>query len=631
MSIVASQIAASHKVHQKIIAVLLLISPLFLFNIGSSQAAGPNKPSIPTNLSVIYNSGSYLISWTGEASTTTGYELKWQRLENGHWKWKSHGTPVNQGDTSSWELTGISRNDVYRFSIRALNGRSKSSWTAWLEVSGASQNNLPVANAGSDLSAIAGHLVTLDGTASTDTDGDSLSYSWQLLVRPVGSQATITSLNSPTPGFTPDVAGQYQIELVVNDGKENSLLDQLVINTVANSIPVANAGSDQTVAPGQTVILDGTASSDQDGDSLSYSWSLIEKPAGSVASLTDPVTSSPAFTVDLSGQYVTQLIVNDGLADSDPVTVAISVTSLNLTVISPQDNSYTSNSHITVTGTVEDVDPNNKNIGVRINNQLAVIDRSTTPLTYIARVPLQPGQQTISVMATAQLGEVAIKDLTVTRNPGGGYAVDIEPTNGVSPLATELSLSLADPYNNVFVSVAVDFDDDGFDDFTYDGIEYTAAGNIIVHPMDLSQEISFTYTEPGIYQAKVKVLDFLSLNNQGTALTEHIVPVEVINDTLDESLYTSIWNSMNAAVVAGDIALAETAFSRGSRKKFTPLLTALQPYFQQILNSYTDWQVVTNLPGYKEFVLNRTVNGENRVYFVTFIQDHTGVWRITSM
>ena len=167
MSIVASQIAASHKVHQKIIAVLLLISPLFLFNIGSSQAAGPNKPSIPTNLSVIYNSGSYLISWADDASTTTSYELKWQRLENGHWKWKSHGTPVNQGDTSSWVLTGVERNDIYRFSIRALNGRRKSSWTDWLEVSGASQNNLPVAYAGPDLSAIAEHLLTLDGSAST--------------------------------------------------------------------------------------------------------------------------------------------------------------------------------------------------------------------------------------------------------------------------------------------------------------------------------------------------------------------------------------------------------------------------------------------------------------------------------
>jgi hypothetical protein len=440
MSIIESQ-----KVHQKIFFVLLLISLLFIFNIGSSQAARPIKPSIPTNLSILYSSGTYLISWVGDASTSTGYELKWQRLENGHWKWKSHGTTVNQGTTSSWVLSGVLRSDVYRFSIRAANGKSKSSWTAWLEVSGASQNNIPVANAGPDISAIAGHLITLDGTGSTDSDGDNLSYRWQLSLRPFNSLATIAETNSPTPIFTPDLVGQYQLDLVVNDGKEDSAPDTLIINTVANNIPVANAGSDQVVAPGQTVTLDGSQSFDQDGDSLSYNWSLIEKPAGSLASLTDTSVLLPAFTADLSGQYVAQLIVNDGFANSDSATVIISVTSLNLTVLSPQDFSYTSNTHITVTGTVEGVDPNNKNIGVVINNQLAVMDRSVTPLKYIARVPLLSGEQMITVIATTQMGESASKTLTITRNSGSTYTVDIEPTSGVSPLSTELSLSLSDP------------------------------------------------------------------------------------------------------------------------------------------------------------------------------------------
>jgi hypothetical protein len=624
------RIVASQKLYLAVL-VITLLSISNIVSIVSAQAARPIKPSTPTDLSATYSSATFLISWGGDATTSTGYELKWQRLENGHWKWKSHGTTVNQGTTSSWVLSGVLSSDVYRFSIRSVNGKSKSSWTAWLEASGATQNNLPVANAGSDLTAISGHLLTLDGTGSTDSDGDNLGYSWQVSLRPFNSMATITATSSPTPDFTPDLAGQYQVDLVVNDGKESSAPDQLIINVVSNNTPVANAGSDRVAAPGQTVTLDGSLSFDQDGDPLSYNWGLIEKPAGSLASLTESGISSPAFTADLSGQYVAQLIVNDGFTNSDPVTVIISVTSLNLTVLSPEDFSYTSKTHITVTGTVEDVDPNNKNIGIVINNKHAVIDRSVTPLKYIARVPLISGEQVITIVATTQIGESVSKKLTTTRNTGSAYTVDIKPTSGVAPLATELSLSLRDPYNNVFVKAVVDFNNDGYDDFTYDGIEYTPEGNIIAHPMDLSQTISFTYTEPGIYQAKVKLLDFESLNNQGTALTEHIVPVEVISKTLDESLYTAIWDGMNAAVLAGNIALAETAFSRGARKKFSPLLIALQQHYQEIVDSYTQWQSVTNLPGYKEFVLNRTVNGESRVYFVTFIQDHTGVWRISSM
>ena len=40
----------------------------------------------------------------------------------------------------------------------------------------------------------------------------------------------------------------------------------------ANHAPVANAGSAQTVFKASTVTLDGSASSDADGDQLTYSW-----------------------------------------------------------------------------------------------------------------------------------------------------------------------------------------------------------------------------------------------------------------------------------------------------------------------------------------------------------------------
>ena len=53
----------------------------------------------------------------------------------------------------------------------------------------------------------------------------------------------------------------------------------------ANRAPVANAGSAQSVAAGATVALDGNASSDPDGDALSFAWTLTSKPSGSGAAL----------------------------------------------------------------------------------------------------------------------------------------------------------------------------------------------------------------------------------------------------------------------------------------------------------------------------------------------------------
>ncbi len=66
-----------------------------------------------------------------------------------------------------------------------------------------------------------------------------------------------------------------------------------------NTPPVANAGQNQTVALEQTVTLDGSASSDADGDQLTYRWSLAT-PTGSGATLLNPTAVKPTFQVDLA-------------------------------------------------------------------------------------------------------------------------------------------------------------------------------------------------------------------------------------------------------------------------------------------------------------------------------------------
>ncbi len=223
-------------------------------------------------------------------------------------------------------------------------------------------NSVPVANAGMDQSAESGVTLTLDGSASSDADGDALQFQWNLTGAPTGSNAVLTDAQSVTPSITPILPGVYVIQLIVTDAESSSAPDTEKISiSSANTPPVADAGVDQTGLVADKVTLDASGSSDADGGSLTYLWSLVTTPTGSTAELSDPIALMPTFNADLAGLYVANLWVNDGTADSPGDSVAINIDILNTKPVANAgpDQSVFTNDLVQLDGSVSsDVDGN---------------------------------------------------------------------------------------------------------------------------------------------------------------------------------------------------------------------------------------------------------------------------------
>ena len=178
-------------------------------------------------------------------------------------------------------------------------------------------NHAPVAEAGPDQRVGSGAPVTLDGSRSYDPDADPITYRWTQVDGPLVELASAD--NALATFITPIVgaATTLTFELEVSDAQAIATDRVTVQVDPVNRPPTANAGPDQSVQEGARVDLDGSGSSDPDGDQLTYRWMQV---AGTPVPLSDGAAAQPSFTaprVGPTGETLSfELVVNDGILDS---------------------------------------------------------------------------------------------------------------------------------------------------------------------------------------------------------------------------------------------------------------------------------------------------------------------------
>ena len=199
----------------------------------------------------------------------------------------------------------------------------------------------PIAKAGNDQTVAAGTSVTLDGSGSTFDRRRSLAYSWErtsetddggiVLAGTDSARASFTAQNL-TPGAEDAI---HEFSLTVTDSAGEISSDTIVI-TVASpfATPIANAGKNQTAAPGTTITLDSSASIvDRRRTITSRTWTRTDGNGDSIP-LSSPTAIKPFFIAqnvapgadDIT--YVFSLVVRDSAGEtSAPVSVTITIVS----------------------------------------------------------------------------------------------------------------------------------------------------------------------------------------------------------------------------------------------------------------------------------------------------------------
>ena len=219
--------------------------------------------------------------------------------------------------------------------------------------------------------------------------------------------------------------------------KYSSLGQSVIIpnfESLINRAPVAQISEIQPSTVDSPLTLNGGLSFDIDNDTLTYSWSLIDSPEGSIASLSDEDTVTPSITPDKLGTYTVGLTVNDGELTSTIETVIISPNNQLPIALAGEDQELILGEQIILDGS-NSYDPEGGELTyIWTNNQTS--DTSTNEIWNASGIFTPTSSQhsiTFTLTITDELGLESSDQLAVDFIPASsdaGFIYDVNRTIG---------------------------------------------------------------------------------------------------------------------------------------------------------------------------------------------------------
>jgi hypothetical protein len=275
-------------------------------------------------------------------------------------------------------------------------------------------------------------------------------------------------------------------------------------------------------------------------------------------------------------------------------------TPVSVTIEAPSSGTSVASDSVIVTGSFQGA----LNTGVTVNGVVALIagDR------FYAQVPLQPGSNLLTATAATPDGFTATQAIGVTSEGTGAISVTSSPPYGLAPFRASFELR----YGTEFVIRRIDAD------FNGDGvIDFSAS--------DLPAALEYAYATPGLYTARFTFTDDRDIPHMVSAIVQAEDPAR-----LDQRL-RAVWANFLQAAGDRNRNAVMNALSVSAREVYGPVYDELASALPQIVASFSAPQSSTLTSTVGEYAVNRTIDGANRIFFIYFLRDGDGVWRIDSM
>ena len=448
-----------------------------------------------------------------------------------------------------------------------------------------------------------GDTFTVDVTVAVAYPAPSITFDANPASIPEGGTSTLT--------WSTTHADSCEIDQGIGSVQVNGSTTVSPLETTTYTITATGAGGTTVasvvvaVIPPPSVTISADPTSILPGESSTLAWN---------STYTDSVAFTPDIGIGSAGpdgvvtvsptQTTTYTLTATGPGGTAITEVTVIVSPLNIAITSPLAGDSIVKPDIMVEGTL--ANPLGHEVGIVVNEVTAIVYGDQFVANHVA---LEQGANTITAAATDAAGTVVETSITVYADVTGDYIkITTDAESGVSPLETSLRVDTS---------------------ISFPGYEFSYSG---------PDTIEFSDPGDGTYRVRIATTGVYFISAEAT--DDHnntytdTVAVQVLDRTELDALLKAKWNGMKSALINGDIPAALAYFYESSRADYEEIFNILSNELPGIASSMRDIDLIYSEGRLAKYRIKKQeqVQGQNYdvTYYIYFIKDHNGMWRIES-